>query len=387
MTGKLFFVPTTLILPLGQGLVRLFQAAHRRNVVADVSVVALLNASVGGVDAEEIKSAWSGLPEKLRLADATEFTLWESAYGNPDFFDPSNALEAIPFDAAVDLLCESGILSRQWPPFYDHHKRGFGDRFKGNFYEQIGTEALFNRVTPPEWWTGQKFEPSLTELRPTPYKYIEADFLSDYVASEMADADVLDIGCGTGFFTNLIAEQARSAVGLDYNENYLAAANNLWGNGRKGNLSFVSGDIIDLDTRGFAQRKFDVVTIIDTFLFLFNERYQKPLSDNRLRIMKNISSMLAEQGRLVIVDPHPLWLTPWIGEDAAMVGILTEYRHKRFKVSPTLEEATGLLYSSGLRIRRILEPDINPAFAEISRAAYTFMREFPQWWVIECELA
>ena len=177
MTGKLFFVPTTLILPLGQGLVRLFQAAHRRNVVADVSVVALLNASVGGVDAEEIKSAWSGLPEKLRLADATEFTLWESAYGNPDFFDPSNALEAIPFDSAVDLLCESCILSRQWPPFYDHHKRGFGDRFKGNFYEQIGTEALFNRVTPPEWWTGQKFEPSLTELRPTPYKYIEADFL------------------------------------------------------------------------------------------------------------------------------------------------------------------------------------------------------------------
>jgi hypothetical protein len=70
-----------------------------------------------------------------------------------------------------------------------------------------------------------------------------------------------------------------------------------------------------------------------------------------------------------------------------MVGILTEYRRKRFKVSPTLEEATGLLYSSGLRIRRILEPDINPAFAEISRAAYTFMREFSQWWVIECELA
>jgi SAM-dependent methyltransferase len=387
MTGKLFFVPTTLVLPLGQGLVRLFQAAHRRNVVADVSVVALLNATVGGADAAEIKSVWNGLPEELHLADASEFSLWESAHVNPDFFGLTNALEALPFDAAVDLLCESGILSRQWPPIYDHHKRGFADRFKGNFYEQIGTEALFNRVTPPEWWTGQKFEPSLTELRPTPYKYIEADFLSQYVASEMTNADVLDIGCGTGFFTNLIAERARSVIGLDHNENYIAAANKLWGRGLKGNLSFVPGDIIDLDTRGFAQRKFDVVTIIDTFLFLFDERYQKRLSDNRLRIMKNVSNMLARGGRLVIVDPHPLWLTPWIGEDAPMVGILTEYRHKRFKVSPTLEEATGLLYRSGLRIRRILEPDINPAFAEISRAAHAFMHEIPQWWVIECELA
>jgi hypothetical protein len=85
------------------------------------------------------------------------------------------------------------------------------------------------------------------------------------------------------------------------------------------------------------------------------------------------------------MDPHPFWLTPWLGQEGRPLGILAEYRSKHFKVAPTLEEFSSLAYESGFRIRRILEPRIEDAYRKIDPQGYAFMSEFPQWWFWELE--
>jgi SAM-dependent methyltransferase len=45
-------------------------------------------------------------------------------------------------------------------------------------------------------------------------------FISRYV--DLADATILDVGCGTGAFSNAFAEISPSVVGLDYSEHMLA---------------------------------------------------------------------------------------------------------------------------------------------------------------------
>ena len=131
----------------------------------------------------------------------------------------------------------------------------------------------------------------------------------------------------------------------------------------------------------------DRVVLIDTFLFLFANTYQNVLFEHRDEILRNLARLLAPGGQLLIMDPHPLWLCPWLGADDRPFGILTEYRHRRFKVSPNLEEVSGLLYKNHLRIRRVLEPDVDPAYAAVDPRAYAFLREVPQWWFLEVEAA
>jgi hypothetical protein len=178
-------------------------------------------------------------------------------------------------------------------------------------------------------------------------------------------------------------------VGLDYNADYVAEARRRWGSGQRGNLSFEVADLLALAPAGapFHGARFDAIVMIDLFLFLFNERFQPALHSGRVDVMRTVGTMLNSDGLLAIMDPHPLWLTPWVGSDNQPFGLLTEYRKRRFKVAPTVQEATDLLFRSGWRIRRILEPDIDPAYAKIDPAGCSFMADVPQWWCIEAEPA
>jgi SAM-dependent methyltransferase len=387
----LYWNPSTLVIPLGGGAVRLFQVMARRNVVATLPILELIDRCQGGLDDPKVRELYGRLGDRLRMADATAFTLWDNAYRNSDMYEPvaADALETLSFEDALDLLTECGILSPAWPPVHDFPKRGFADRHRGSFHERVGTEALFNRTTPAEWWTAQKFTPDYTAIRPTPYRFIEEAFLDRYFAEHAAGLEILEVGCGTGYFTARMARHAKTVVGLDHNADYLAVARETYPPDRHRNLEFVQGDIIHLgesDDR-LQPGRFDRVVLIDTFLFLFANTYQNVLFEHRDAILRNLARLLAPGGQFLIMDPHPLWLCPWLGSDDRPFGILTEYRHRRFKVSPNLEEISGLLYKNHLRIRRVLEPDVDPGFAAVDSRAYAFLHEVPQWWFLEVEAA
>jgi len=386
----LYWNPNTLVIPLGGGLLRLFQVSARRNVVTTLPFLELIDRMTGGCPEETVRALFEKLG--VRLADATAFTLWDHAFRNSDMYEPvadPSALEAMPFDDVIDLLTECGIVSDVWPPTQEFPKRGFADRHRGSFHERVASEALFERTSPAAWWTGQKFTADCADLRPTPYRYIEQHFLDRYFAEHARGLNILDVGCGTGYFTARMARHAKSVVGMDHNSDYLAVARRTYPRATHPNLEFFAGDMIELEKSEERVRagRFDRVVLIDTFLFLFENTYQTQLLARRDDILKNLAGLVAPGGLLLIMDPHPLWFTPWLGSPTHPFGVVAEYRHRRFKVSPSLEEISGLLYKNSLRVRRILEPDIGPAYAAIDPQAYAWMHEVPQWWFLEVEVA
>lgn len=392
MASKLYLDPNTLCIPLGQGLIRLFQVSYRRNVVSTLPIMEFLDLLKEGVTEEEAGVCYGELHDKIGIADASEFTLWECAYCNSDFFSPdfkAEDLENLDFDEFIDFMTDCGMVTREWPPVFTYNKRSFGDRFRGTFFEQVGTEGLFKRTQPTSWWTSQKFTGDLSAIKDTPYKYIEEKFLEKYFQENLQGLDVLEIGCGTGYFTRKMAQAARRAVGMDYNEQYVASAREATSPAEYPNLEFHVGDIIDLSANEgiFQNMRFDRIILIDTFLFLFDKTYQPILTENRQEVMRNILQLLKDDGQLLIMDPHPFWLTPWFGSEQKPYGILTEYRQRNLKVIPTLEEMTSFLAESGFRVRRILEPEIDKEYQAIDRRAYAFMSQFPQWWFYEAEKA
>ena len=70
---------------------------------------------------------------------------------------------------------------------------------------------------------------------------LESDFRS--IVRRLPDHRVksIDVGCGDGFFTKLLAEVQSEVIGVDSSEAYLKEARNLSGN--VGNIRFVKGDV------------------------------------------------------------------------------------------------------------------------------------------------
>lgn len=382
---KLYWNAAAVVVPLGGGKLRLFQPVMRRNLIAPLGFMAAIDLLQGGCRKDDLVAELGDAGESMTLEDATSFTLWDHVFRNPGMFDPSAIEETVTgLDEAIDLLTDCGFIADQTDPPLDFAKRSFADRFRGTYHEQIGTECLFNRTEPADWWTTQKFEPDLTTLRPTPYRDIEQKFLEAYVPENLAGQDVLEVGCGTGFFTGLIARHAASTVGMDYNADYIDAARR-----DHPDAEFHVGDLLALDDfdSSIAGRRFDRVVLIDTFLFLFDQTFQNSLYEQRIKVMQGLRRFLKPGGRLLIMDPHPFWLTPWVGTSETPVGLISEYRRRWFKVTPTLEEVSETLTGAGFHIARILEPDIDPAYAKTDPVGHAFMAQFPQWWFFEAVAA
>ena len=195
----------------------------------------------------------------------------------------------------------------------------------------------------------------------------------------------MEIGCGTGYQTRKIAKFAQKTVGMDYNQSYLEIARSRWPQTDYPNLQFEFGDIIDLEAgQGFFKdKRFDLIFLIDTFLFVFDATFQPQLHKNRDKILANLKNLLTPDGLLIIMDPHFLWHTPWAGSETRPIGFITEYKHRRFKEIASLQEYMDLFYHAGFVAQRLYEPDIDEQYKNIAPQAYAFMHEFPQWLVWE----
>ena len=378
--------PNALVLPRGGGIIRIFQPDARRNILATLPIIKLIDAcSANFIPVAELAQLYAAAQGELKVADATEFSLFENAFRNSAMYGDEKALipemEELPFEDFLELFLESAVLTESWPPVDDFGKRSFADRHRGSFNEQIATESLFARTTPSDWWVRQKFTEDALNTRPTPYKYIQEKFLDEYFSTRLAGKSVLEIGCGTGYQTRKIARSAASVVGMDYNQNYLDIARSRWPLADYPNLRFEFGDIIDLSAGSgfFKGKEFDFIFLIDTFLFVFDAKFQPMLHSNREVILDNIRKLLAPGGLLVIMDPHFLWHTSWAGSETRPVGFITEYKNRRFKEIASLQEYMDLFHHAGFVVQRLYEPTIDEEYKRIDPQGYAFMREFPQW--------
>ena len=102
---------------------------------------------------------------------------------------------------------------------------------------------------------------------------------------------VLDIGCGTGAGTNLIAEKgAKHVIGVDYSQKAINFANN---NFRKSNLTFTKMDARNLR---FPENSFDVILCFELIEHLPD--------NNHNQFVLNLKKILKNKGICICSTPN-----------------------------------------------------------------------------------
>lgn len=109
-----------------------------------------------------------------------------------------------------------------------------------------------------------------------------------FVLNMVADKAVLDVACGEGYGSALIADVAQSVVGVDLSEEAVFHARSTYG---RENLTFVCGGAASL---GFPDDSFDVVVSFETVEHLLEQE----------QMISEIRRVLRPDGFLVISSPN-----------------------------------------------------------------------------------
>ena len=172
--------------------------------------------------------------------------------------------------------------------------------------------------------------------------------------------EVLELGCGNGYWLRLLARAGARATGIDLADNQIAAAKS-WDDPTTGEIDYRVGDVSkEIDLQG----KFDVV-------FFEHVLLEIPDKDELYKAIQNAADTLKEGGLLLISDIHPF--APSSRPDNLRVaddfsyfdsGASFEIQSKRVDgeiiyykdVHWTLSDLAGAITSAGLKITEITEP-------------------------------
>lgn len=252
----------------------------------------------------------------------------------------------------------------------------------GNYYQHLTEQLAQREIEPMSFWLNQKFDPDTLELRPSLYAHVQHHYLQQaFGPASLAGKEVLDFGCGPGFYSRFLAERGARVLGLDPFDDYLERAkrNTAGTRCRFRKLHFFGGHILPL-TPG---RQFDLIWISDTLLFYFT------IGDfiaMRQKLLRRLAELLRPGGELVVMEPHgAFWLSPWLGDARHPYTVVSEYAHRSFRVAPTLGELSGALTSAGFVITSVEEPTPDPASEAPDPRGYHFARQFPLWWVLRAQ--
>jgi SAM-dependent methyltransferase len=254
----------------------------------------------------------------------------------------------------------------------------------GNFHEQLGQHLIVQRrVSPESWWITQKFNQSLVELRENLYGSVQGPELVRYFSARMrAGERVLDIGCGTGFYSNLMSQSGAQVVGVDPSSHYIGVARTTFG-------AAAEFKVLDLPQglSEFESKSFDRVFISDALLYYFHpiERHSSPDLPLLLPLLlSEIRRILKVEGVLTLVEPHPVFYQlPWLGSAERPFTVIAEYNSKKFGVVPTFSQLFSALFEAGFSIgyyKELIPRSVDDA---CTKRALAFATEFPVWHLIE----
>lgn len=109
------------------------------------------------------------------------------------------------------------------------------------------------------------------------------------IAADLAQGKiVLDIACGEGYGTSLLAKRALKVTGIDINENIINEANIKY---RANNIQFLVGDIYNIPVYN---QYFDLLVCLETIEHV----------EDHLKVMNQIKKVLKEDGILLISTPN-----------------------------------------------------------------------------------
>ncbi|MBI5625563.1 MAG: class I SAM-dependent methyltransferase [Elusimicrobia bacterium] len=255
----------------------------------------------------------------------------------------------------------------------------------GNFHQQLGVELLLKRrVNPEQWWVRQKFEDGLSGIRDNLYRAVQHSFLTGYFPKRLTPASsVVDVGCGVGYYTELIAASAGSTLGVDPNAEYIAAARRRGGKARYEVLPVGRPGGLDPIPSASA----DFVFMSDALLFYFVPPVPGPVPDIDL-LFREVRRILKPGGVFISVEPHYIfWLAPWLGDQDRPFTVLTEYRRKDFGVTAFMSRLVQAFCRNGFQVSWMEELWPDPAFREVDPRAFHFADNFPVWQLFELRSA
>ena len=134
-------------------------------------------------------------------------------------------------------------------------------------------------------------------------------FYSDL--AEQSDGPILDVGCGTGRVCLHLAQEGHPVVGVDYSAPMLAIAQ------RKIEALPHLADalrLVEADITAFGDGSYDLILLAYNALMHFTS------TDDQIRLLKHLRTLLAEDGRIVIDLPNAG--EAYVAEDEA--GIVLE---------------------------------------------------------------
>lgn len=114
---------------------------------------------------------------------------------------------------------------------------------------------------------------------------------------DVRNKKILDLGCGSGYFSHSLVQRGANVVGVDISEKWIDICKKEYANVK--NLEFFIADGFDL--RQFADETFDFVIMNMVFINI-------SALDKVKKIFQEVSRVLKKSGQLIFTDLHPLAL-------------------------------------------------------------------------------
>jgi SAM-dependent methyltransferase len=154
------------------------------------------------------------------------------------------------------------------------------------------------------------------------YQLRKYQVVVSFLPAERRLRNALDLGCGLGALSRLIADRADRVLGLDVAQSAIDRARSAFGDHPA--ITFAQADLLDLppDLNG----QFDLVVIADTLYYL------SPIDDALLqRLAHRVAELLAPGGLCVLVNHF------FFGKDPD--SALSKKIHRAFERAPAFTDA------------------------------------------------
>jgi len=310
------------------------------------------------------------------LDDPTRLLRDRSDWPEPEILSAAQLIERLEKLSLV-VTNQEAYLERFAP------KRSLLDfqRF-GNFHQQLGQHLLaVKRIDPRPWWCGQKFTNDGTGIRENLYKFVQEAHMRPYFERAIAKGErVVDVGCGIGYYSRMMAGCGAEVIGVDPSADYMERAEKGAAQSPRFVRAKVGAEPMDMIEDGWA----DMVFMSDALLFYFIPEAPTQKADPAV-LLADIHRMLRPGGRFISLEPHAaFFLAPRLGDPSRPFTVLTEYRHKRFGITPPLTDTLKTVMGHGFALTGFEE--LYPADASgeaVDPRGVGFASEFPQWQLLE----
>ncbi len=369
---KKFISEHTLITRYGRGYVLFYNLLLRKGVAAEPKSLETL---YGFIENEKIENV------SIQFADISCFSLSECLLDNPAGISKGNvALKPAPASEFVRLLVEYSMLSENTAYLRKAGKKKniFDSFHTGNFHQDIGRFMMESKkMNPEEWWIYQKFDKNLRSLHDTPYLWVQKKFLEKFFPKDFKGKKILDFGCGIGYYSEFFRKRNANVTGIDPSPLYIKLARKKFAEGKNLIFKELSFETVS-DFKLMGDDKYDIIYLSDVLLYYF-EPYKK-LDIKPQDLLGMLRKHMNPGGSIYVMDPHGCFhLQPWMGETMPFM-LCGEYRHRKYRVTPSLMEFSMVAEKSGLYINRIRELYSEGKHQGQNRK---ITAEFPLWWLFE----